>query len=274
MLEVRAVPGKGRGVFASRLVKGGEVVLREQPTLLYPQQSTAAAFCSYCLRAFNSLGEPERRRQRRALGATLLRRFRASTNIAHELTPCPCYAGEGSAAVVPCNTCGRVGFCSPACAAAAAADSGSHCAAVCALLAACNTAGLSDEQHTALQFLARCCSLRAAAAAGDAAAAARVGAIAALSAPAPLPPLREEQQGEGGSGAPTGSGPAALTSEGVVRELHGRLAHAVAAVGAPAAASLSLEEAAELLRREGVNGYGIMAPSAPDVSSQRAAPPP
>lgn len=52
------MPGKGRGVFAARLIKGGEVVLREQPTLLYPQQSTAAAFCSYCLRAFNSLGEP------------------------------------------------------------------------------------------------------------------------------------------------------------------------------------------------------------------------
>jgi SET and MYND domain-containing protein len=53
----------------------------------------------------------------------------------------------------------------------------------------------------------------------------------------------------------------------VVRELHGRLSHALAAVGAPAAAALSLADAAELLRREGANGYGIMAPSAPDVSA-------
>lgn len=57
MLEVRDVPGKGRGVFAARTIRGGEVVLSEQPLLLYPQQDTAAAFCSYCLRAFNSLGE-------------------------------------------------------------------------------------------------------------------------------------------------------------------------------------------------------------------------
>lgn len=56
-LEVRQVPGKGRGVFSTRLIKAGEVVLAEQPLLLYPQHSTAAAFCSHCLRAFNSLGE-------------------------------------------------------------------------------------------------------------------------------------------------------------------------------------------------------------------------
>ncbi len=56
MLEVREVAGKGRGVFASRPIAGGETVLRELPLLLYPQQNTAAAFCNYCLRAFNSLG--------------------------------------------------------------------------------------------------------------------------------------------------------------------------------------------------------------------------
>lgn len=56
-LEVKEVPGKGRGVFAARLIKSGEVVLAEQPLLLFPQHSTAAAFCSHCLRAFNSLGE-------------------------------------------------------------------------------------------------------------------------------------------------------------------------------------------------------------------------
>jgi hypothetical protein len=53
-------------------------------------------------------------------------------------------------------------------------------------------------------------------------------------------------------------------------ELHGRLGHALAAVGASAAAGLTLDEAAELLRKDATNGYGIMAPSAPDVSQPPA----
>jgi hypothetical protein len=57
MLAVQEVAGKGRGVFATRDIGAGEVVLTEQPLMLYPQQGTAAAFCSHCLRAFNSLGE-------------------------------------------------------------------------------------------------------------------------------------------------------------------------------------------------------------------------
>ena len=57
MLAVQEVPGKGRGVFATRDIAAGEVVLREQPLVLYPQNATGAAFCSHCLRAFNSLGE-------------------------------------------------------------------------------------------------------------------------------------------------------------------------------------------------------------------------
>ena len=44
MLEVRDVPGRGRGVFSTRHIRGGEVVLSELPLLLYPQHSTAAAF--------------------------------------------------------------------------------------------------------------------------------------------------------------------------------------------------------------------------------------
>lgn len=156
-----------------------------------------------------------------------------------------------------CSGCGQVGFCDAACAAAAAADAGSHCPAVCRLLSSCNLAGLADEQQTALQLLARCCSLRAAASAGDAAAAARLSAIASLAAPPPLPGT--EQQADAAAGGSTSSPTA-------VRELHGRLAHALAAVGAPPTAGLSLEETAELLRRDAVNGYGIMAPSAPDVS--------
>lgn len=162
--------------------------------------------------------------------------------------------------MVACPTCGLVGFCGAACAAAAAADPGSHFPAVCRLLSACNLAGLSDEQQTALQFLFRCCSLRAAAAAGDAVAAERLSTITSLSAPPALPPQEAAADGSGGG---SHGGWAASSTE--VRELHGRLSHALAAGGAGPAASLSLDEVAELLRRDAANGYGIMAPSAPDV---------
>lgn len=56
-LEAKEVPGKGRGAVAARPIRGGETVLSEQPLLMWPQHSTAAAFCSHCLRAFNSLGK-------------------------------------------------------------------------------------------------------------------------------------------------------------------------------------------------------------------------
>ena len=50
VLQVRDVAGKGRGLFATRLIQGGEVVLREAPLLLYPQPSVAGATCAHCLR--------------------------------------------------------------------------------------------------------------------------------------------------------------------------------------------------------------------------------
>ncbi|KAL4419948.1 hypothetical protein ABPG75_007046 [Micractinium tetrahymenae] len=229
LVQVREAPGRGRGIFAARPISAGEVVLRAPPVLLYPQHGTAAAFCSHCLRAFNSLE-------------------------------------ENAASVVACSSCGLVGFCGAACAAAAAADPGSHCPAVCRLLSACNLAGLNDEQQTALQFLFRCCSLRAAVAAGDSDAAARLATITSLSAPPVLPPSdaadgAAPSSSGGGGGDGLSSWSAGSTA---VRELHGRLNHALAAAGAGPAAALGVEEVAELLRRDAANGYGIMAPSAPD----------
>lgn len=124
-------------------------------------------------------------------------------------------------------------------------------------------AGLSDEQQTALQFLARCCNLRLAAVTGQAAAAARMAALAALAAPPPLSQQLAQQQQQQGSAVQAES---STSSTMVVQELLGRLRHAVAAVGAPPEAAPTLEETLELLRKEGANGYGIMAPSASDVS--------
>lgn len=267
-LEAKEVPGKGRGAVAARPIRGGETVLSEQPLLLWPQHSTAAAFCSHCLRAFNSLGKHGASCKGLSActatggghcgaAAASCAGCRQQPSALSNRPASPLDADDNAEEVVPCSSCGQVGFCNAACAAAAAADPGSHCGAVCSLLAACNMTGLTDEQQSALQLLFRCCSLRAAAAVGDAAAAARLAGIAALAAPPPLPP----QDGEGEAAAA-----ASVSSPTSLRELHGRLSHALAAVNASPAAALSLEEVSELLRRDAVNGYGIMAPSAPDVS--------
>lgn len=57
LVHAKEAPGRGRGIFAARAISAGDVVMRASPILLYPQHGTAAAFCSHCLRAFNSLGE-------------------------------------------------------------------------------------------------------------------------------------------------------------------------------------------------------------------------
>ena len=44
------MPGRGRGLFATRLIASGEVALAELPLLLYPQSSAQGAACAHCLR--------------------------------------------------------------------------------------------------------------------------------------------------------------------------------------------------------------------------------
>lgn len=50
MLEVRSHPQKGRGLFTTRHVRGGEVLLAEQPLLLYVNQEMAHTACASCLK--------------------------------------------------------------------------------------------------------------------------------------------------------------------------------------------------------------------------------
>ncbi|GAB4815909.1 hypothetical protein N2152v2_002955 [Parachlorella kessleri] len=205
-LGVVELPDRGRGLVAQTAIESGEVVLQELPLMLYPQESWRRSVCSFCLRSLALAG----------------------------------------AAVVACSSCQHAGYCSQACAAAAAADPASHSQLVCRCLAACNMAGLTDEQQTSLHFLLRATSLRQAAAqAGTAGAAPRYAALCSLAG---------------------GAGPAELGSM-EVRELHGRLGHALAAAGA-AAALPSLQEVGDLLRKEAINGYGIMAPSGPEGERQ------
>ncbi len=160
--------------------------------------------------------------------------FRAS-NVERILrTSCLHHAGG-----IPCPGCSGTRFCSTVCAAAAAADPASHNALVCGSLGACNWAGLGDEQRSSLHFLLRAYSLQLAALAGDALAGARFAALLSL-------------VGEG-EGAGTG-----------VQELHGRLCHALAAAGV-AGALPQVQQTANLLRKDELCGYGIMAPSDAEV---------
>lgn len=52
-LRVSDLPGRGRGLIASRNVREGEVLLSESPILLYP--ATLASLASYCSACFRSL---------------------------------------------------------------------------------------------------------------------------------------------------------------------------------------------------------------------------
>ena len=52
-LEVRTVPGKGRGLFATRDLQPGETVLTEAPVLLVVADEYRNSTCAGCLRALN-----------------------------------------------------------------------------------------------------------------------------------------------------------------------------------------------------------------------------
>ena len=50
MLEVRNVPGRGRGLFTTRLVKAGEDLVVESPLLLTVSQDARETACAHCLK--------------------------------------------------------------------------------------------------------------------------------------------------------------------------------------------------------------------------------
>lgn len=49
-MEVRNHPVRGRGLYASRLIRSGEVVLDEAPLLLLAAPEHSLAACAHCLR--------------------------------------------------------------------------------------------------------------------------------------------------------------------------------------------------------------------------------
>jgi hypothetical protein len=59
MLEVRNVPGRGRGLFTTRLVKAGEDLLVESPMLLTVSQDAKETACAHCLKQLSpATGKP------------------------------------------------------------------------------------------------------------------------------------------------------------------------------------------------------------------------
>eukprot|EP00983_Pelagomonas_calceolata_P133969 1162016-Pelagomonas_calceolata.AAC.14 len=50
MLEVRQHPARGRGLYTTRLIQGGEVVLQEGPLMLVAAHTMKDTTCAMCLR--------------------------------------------------------------------------------------------------------------------------------------------------------------------------------------------------------------------------------
>lgn len=104
--------------------------------------------------------------------------------------------------------------------------------------------GLNEEQQSSLHLLFRVASLKLAVLNGNDASAVRLSALGLLSGAA-----------------------SACTLE--CQELHGRLTHACAAAGLQTSEGLlSLQEVGDLLQKDLINGYGIMAPSGPQGERQ------
>uniref|UniRef100_I1QGI1 SET domain-containing protein n=1 Tax=Oryza glaberrima TaxID=4538 RepID=I1QGI1_ORYGL len=58
-LRAADLPGRGRGLLAARNIREGEVILTEQPLLLYPASlASLPSFCSACFRSFSSAASP------------------------------------------------------------------------------------------------------------------------------------------------------------------------------------------------------------------------
>lgn len=56
MLEVKSHARKGRGLYASRLISAGEIVLTEEPVLLVPAPELQSAVCCSCMKVQGSPG--------------------------------------------------------------------------------------------------------------------------------------------------------------------------------------------------------------------------
>ncbi|XP_002970670.2 histone-lysine N-methyltransferase ASHR2 [Selaginella moellendorffii] len=115
-MEVRIVPGRGRGLFALRDLSGGHIVIRESPLLVYGEAEAAGSFCAHCIR---------------------------------------CVSSSSPA----CESCSKARFCDERCRAAAIASS--HTPWMCSALQDVARAGIGHEAGTQARFLLAAVSLAA-----------------------------------------------------------------------------------------------------------------
>ncbi|KAL3719686.1 hypothetical protein ACJRO7_004634 [Eucalyptus globulus] len=136
LLNLAEIDGRGRALVAAQPLRGGQIVLRDSPVLLYSalpltkppppssssSSSSATCYCDHCFRI---------------------------------LPPSP------SPPAAPCPACGRHAFCGPGCLAAAAATSHTPwvCQALSRLVASRLLDGQPVERHVQARFLIAACNL-------------------------------------------------------------------------------------------------------------------
>ncbi|KAF8010256.1 hypothetical protein BT93_J1021 [Corymbia citriodora subsp. variegata] len=138
LLNLAEIDGRGRALMAARSLRGGQIVLRDSPILLYSalpftkqpppssssSSSSAACYCDHCFRILPPSSSPP---------------------------------------AVPCPSCARHAFCGPGCLSAAAATS--HTPWVCQALSRLAACPLLDsqpvERHVQARFLIAACNLAA-----------------------------------------------------------------------------------------------------------------
>eukprot|EP00897_Mesotaenium_endlicherianum_P003106 jgi/Mesen1/2823/ME000172S01965 len=142
-VEVRQIPGRGRGLVASRRIGGGEVVLRDSPLLAYVDHGAKERCCSFC---FRLLSTPRKSKKKSG------KAWRRSDT----LPPGSFEAPVG----VRCPGCNECYFCNASCQAAGAARW--HTLRVCEALRHLAEAGAGledDEAKSDARFLIGCYDL-------------------------------------------------------------------------------------------------------------------
>lgn len=128
-VEVRLLPGRGRGLVTTNLIKAGDAILIEQPILLTVAQEFKDTACAHCLRLLGGASEcppgPAYAKLTSSLGAK-------ACDTAH----------AGGCA---CTICQQVAFCSPACQQAAAGAPWVHAPGTCRC--GCSLAGTLLVPH-------------------------------------------------------------------------------------------------------------------------------
>jgi hypothetical protein len=125
-VEVRSTR-KGRSLFTTRLVRGGEVVLEEDPLLLVVAPDHATAACAFCMRLLGMPGAAEGA----CMGCGCCMQPQHPTALPTRSARTPAPARPLVAAPSECSGCRAAWFCSQQCQQAATATPWGHGAPLC-----------------------------------------------------------------------------------------------------------------------------------------------